>query len=131
MTGPIDTSSPLPPQGVGLGTTTVAADRVSDSATAVANDEQASSAETSDPPRVAQAARDINEYIQSVSRSLQISVDDDLGQTVITVLDSETDEIVRQIPAEEILEIARFLSLQQSDVEPPQSLQGVLIDREG
>lgn len=77
------------------------------------------------------ATRDISEYIQSVSRSLNISVDGDLGTTVIQVRDAETEELVRQIPAEEILQIARFLSDQQSNSEQADSLRGLLIDQQG
>lgn len=80
---------------------------------------------------LSEATRDISEYIQSVSRSLNISVDGDLGTTVIQVLDAETEELVRQIPAEEILQIARFLSDQQSSSEQADSLRGLLIDQQG
>ena len=80
---------------------------------------------------LSEATRDISEYIQSVSRSLSISVDGDLGTTVIQVLDAETEELVRQIPAEEILQIARFLSDQQSSAEQADSLRGLLIDQQG
>ena len=77
------------------------------------------------------ATRDISEYIQSVSRSLNISVDGDLGTTVIQVVDAETEELVRQIPAEEILQIARFLSDQQASSEQADSVRGLLIDQKG
>lgn len=52
----------------------------------------------------------INDFVQkaqSISRDLEFKVDKELGQTVITVYDSETQEVVRQIPAEEVLEQAR------------------------
>jgi flagellar protein FlaG len=79
---------------------------------------------------LSQATKDISDYIQTVSRSLQISVDGDLGATVIKVLDSETDEIVRQIPAEEILQIARFLAEQQAGADSAASVKGLLMDSE-
>jgi flagellar protein FlaG len=41
--------------------------------------------------------------MQNLNRSLQFSVDDESGDTVIKVVDSETEELVRQIPSEEIL----------------------------
>jgi flagellar protein FlaG len=80
---------------------------------------------------VAQATRDISDYIQTVSRSLSISVDADLGSTVIKVMDADTEEIVRQIPAEEILQIARFLADQQASAESDGALKGLLMDQEG
>ena len=48
----------------------------------------------------------IDEYVQkaqSISRDLEFKVDKELGRTVITVYDSRTEEVVRQIPAEEAL----------------------------
>ena len=80
---------------------------------------------------LAEATRDISQYMQSVSRSLNISVDSDLGTTVIQVVDAETEELVRQIPAEEILQIARFLSDQQLSSDQAASVRGLLIDQEG
>ena len=55
------------------------------------------------------AVQDINEYIQSVQRELQFSVDEDSGRTVIKVMDLETNEVIRQIPNEEALKFARML----------------------
>lgn len=50
---------------------------------------------------------DLNEAAQSHRRSLRFSVDEDSGRTVIRVVDPETDEVVRQIPPEEVLNVAR------------------------
>jgi flagellar protein FlaG len=58
---------------------------------------------------LSRAVKDINDYVQNVQRDLRFSIDEDSGHTVITVLDSETEEVIRQIPAEEILAIARNL----------------------
>jgi flagellar protein FlaG len=81
---------------------------------------------------VAQATRDISQYIQTVNRSLQISVDKALGSTIITVVDSETDEVVRQIPQEEIVAVARFIEQQlASDTGGSgNAVRGLLVDRE-
>lgn len=48
---------------------------------------------------------ELNDYMQNLNRSLQFSVDDQSGDTVIKVVDSETEEVVRQIPSEEILRV--------------------------
>lgn len=52
---------------------------------------------------------EINSYMQNMNRSLQFSVDDQSGDTVIRVIDSETDELIRQIPAEELLVVRSSL----------------------
>jgi flagellar protein FlaG len=51
----------------------------------------------------------LNEHAQSINRDLQFSVDDASGRTVIRVVNSETEELVRQIPSEEVLRISRNL----------------------
>ena len=48
--------------------------------------------------RVREATRDVSDYIQTVSRSLQISVDDELGSPVVQVLDTETKLFARFPP---------------------------------
>lgn len=60
--------------------------------------------------KVEQAVNQVNEYVQKLSRDLQFTVDEDSGRTVIKVLDSETKEIIRQIPPEELLRIATYLT---------------------
>ena len=52
---------------------------------------------------------DLNNLVRELHRELQFSVDEDSGDTVIKVIDKETDEIVRQIPSEEIMELRRRL----------------------
>jgi flagellar protein FlaG len=51
----------------------------------------------------------LSELIQSQRRSLQFSVDATSGRTVIRVLDAETQEMIRQIPAEEVVHLSRWL----------------------
>ena len=54
----------------------------------------------------ANAVNRLNEFVQTIERNLQFSVDEETGYTVITVVDSETEEIIRQIPPQEVLEMA-------------------------
>ncbi|MCW8930636.1 MAG: flagellar protein FlaG [Gammaproteobacteria bacterium] len=51
----------------------------------------------------------LNDSLQNVQRNLEFSVDKDAGRIVINVKDKETDEVLRQIPSEEVLELARNL----------------------
>jgi len=55
------------------------------------------------------AVESLNESVQSHRRSLRFSVDEDSGRTVIRVVDPTTDEVIRQIPPEEVLDLARHL----------------------
>ncbi len=52
---------------------------------------------------------DLNEMAQTVQRQLSFSVDKDSGKTVIKVIDTETDEVIRQIPPEDIMEMQKHL----------------------
>jgi flagellar protein FlaG len=55
------------------------------------------------------AVASINDYVQSIHRDLQFSVDEDLERTVIKVVDGSSGELIRQIPEEVFLELARKL----------------------
>ena len=59
-----------------------------------------------DPEQLQQKLQELTEQVQSRQRDLSFSVDDDTGRTVVKVINSNTEEVVRQIPAEEILQIA-------------------------
>lgn len=59
-------------------------------------------------PKVEQIAERLESYIRSVSRSLQFKVDADSGRTIISVLDAETGDLIRQIPNEEVLRFAEL-----------------------
>lgn len=56
---------------------------------------------------VKHAVRKLNDYVQNMSRELHISVDEESGQTVVRVIDPVSKEVIRQIPREEILALAR------------------------
>ncbi len=92
--------------------------------TAPASDRQALAAQEQGLPAKAQpedeqtlqkAISDISSYVQNLQRDLQFQVDTDLGRTVISVVDSKTKEVIRQIPSEEVLARARFLEAQAAD----------------
>jgi flagellar protein FlaG len=58
---------------------------------------------------VERAVQHLRELIGETQRSLRFQVDELSGRTVITVLDETTKEIVRQIPAPEVLAVAEQL----------------------
>jgi flagellar protein FlaG len=71
-----------------------------------ANGELLPQAKSDQSAKVEQAVNQVNQFVQSLNRDLHFTVDDNSGQTVIKVLDSETKEVIRQIPPEELLRIA-------------------------
>jgi flagellar protein FlaG len=64
---------------------------------------------------VRQAVSEINDIVQSVQRDLSFNMDEDSGKTVIKVVDTESGELIRQIPSEEVLAIASQLREFQED----------------
>jgi len=70
--------------------------------------------------RLENSVSKLNELVQSVQRDLQFSIDESSGDTVIKVLDTNTEEVIRQIPSEEVLALTRNI----------ESLKGVLFSAE-
>jgi flagellar protein FlaG len=62
------------------------------------------------PDRVEQAVQQIQSYLTSSQRQLQFQVDPSGGRTIVRVVNPETGEIIRQIPGEEVLKLARTVS---------------------
>lgn len=67
--------------------------------------------------QVIEAVDAINKAIRNSSQNLEFSVDNAEGGVVVKVVDQQTKEVLRQIPSEEALEIAKSLD----------KLQGLLI----
>ena len=59
--------------------------------------------------KVEEAVGQLNDYVQSIKRDLKFSVDDDSGRVIVKVIDSNTKELIRQIPSEDVLTMARNL----------------------
>ena len=62
---------------------------------------------------VDKAIAHLNDYVQSIQRDLEFSVDEGSGATVVRVIDRTTKEVVRQIPSDVALSLARNLKVQQ------------------
>lgn len=56
-----------------------------------------------------QAVQKIQGTVNNLAQNLQFSIDEDTGKTIIKVMDVQTEEVIRQIPTEEAVEIARTL----------------------
>ena len=56
-----------------------------------------------------QAVSQLNDFVQNVQRDLQFEVDNDMGQTIVRVVDQQTQEVIRQIPDEVALRLAEKL----------------------
>lgn len=63
-------------------------------------------------PDIQQVVKRIDSYLKSVSRSLEFRVDAASGRTVVSVRDSQTGDLIRQIPGEEVLRLAELAEQQ-------------------
>jgi len=64
-----------------------------------------------------QAIQAVSKFTQPLANNLQFSIDEETGIKMVKVIDSATKEVIRQIPSEEMMEIARALD----------RLQGILL----
>lgn len=58
---------------------------------------------------VADAVKTVSEFVGNINSNLKFSVDDETGQTIVKVVDSATDEVIKQIPSEEMVAIAKAM----------------------
>ena len=63
--------------------------------------------------QVKEAVEQIQRNNVASSTDLQFSVDGATGRTIVSIVDAETGEVVRQIPTEEIMKMARSLERMQ------------------
>jgi len=59
--------------------------------------------------QVEQAAARIKEVLRGTSSRLEFDIDPDLDKVVVKILNGESGEIIRQIPAQELLDLAKYL----------------------
>lgn len=78
---------------------------------AAAVDAVSSVKQANEPSReeLVDAVDKINQSMPPASQSLEFSIDEDSQQTVVKVVDIQTREVVRQMPTEEALQIAKSL----------------------
>jgi len=71
---------------------------------------------TRDSADLEQAVDELNGYVQNMQRNLQFSIDKESGAMVVKVIDSKSEKVIRQMPTEETLRLARHLAEDKQDV---------------
>jgi len=71
-----------------------------------------------------QAMADLQAYVEGLGRSLSFSRDESIDRSVITVRDTQTNQVVRQIPSEEVVAVVRQLRDEMAEVRA-----GLLMDK--
>jgi flagellar protein FlaG len=64
---------------------------------------------TAGPVRTEAAVHEINEALKILSTRLRFEVDQDSGRVMVKVIDRDSGDVLRQIPSEAALQIARSL----------------------
>jgi flagellar protein FlaG len=57
------------------------------------------------------AMRDIQHFISSQARSVRISKDETSGHMIVQLVDPDTGEVIRTLPSEELLRLARSFEM--------------------
>jgi flagellar protein FlaG len=105
----VDDRSPLPAASVG--------------ATDTPGKSKAADADKPSHEDVSAAVKKMNDAMLGSTQSLQFSIDEDSKDIVVKVIDQNTNEVVRQIPSKEALQIAKSLDKSIDKVQ-----QGLLIN---
>lgn len=69
------------------------------------------------PEDLRNATQRLNAFVEPVASDISFSIDEDTGSRIVKVIDRATKDVIRQIPSEEILNIAKALD----------QLQGLII----
>lgn len=74
------------------------------------------------------AAAEIGAYLKSSSRELAIDFDESLNRPIVRVVEAETSRVIREIPFEEVLQVARWIH--DTIIEPSRdaAIKGVLVN---
>lgn len=89
------------------------------------------SAQAADQPSSADslesAAKSVEHFLAQSSSDLKFMVDQTTGQYYFKIVDSVTHETIRQVPSEEVIEMARRLQ----ELADPKAARGVIVDAKG
>ncbi|GHU07170.1 hypothetical protein FACS1894158_15080 [Betaproteobacteria bacterium] len=69
------------------------------------------------PSELQSAVAKIQEFVSKAASDINFSIDEDSGRTVVKVIDRTTKDVIRQMPSQEMLDLAQAMD----------KLQGLLI----
>ena len=77
---------------------------------------------------VQKAVEQLRAAVDKYTPSLNIGFDGELNKMIVRITDSETNELIRELPPEDVLDIARFLERNGVKAVGSDSLRGMLVD---
>ena len=76
-----------------------------------------------DPVSSRELLKQVQNHPQMIRRNLEFSIDEETGREVVRVIDSDTKEVIRQLPPEQILRMIAQIQELRDSMTP-----GVLLD---
>ncbi len=76
-----------------------------------------------DPVSSRELLKQVQNHPQMIRRNLEFSIDEETGREVVRVIDSDTKEVIRQLPPEQILHMIAQIQELRDSMTP-----GVLLD---
>lgn len=64
--------------------------------------------------KIESVTKQIDSFLRSIGRSINFRVDPGSGEMVVSVIDANTGEIIRQVPGEEALKLAQSIEARMS-----------------
>ena len=77
-----------------------------------------------EPKDLDKAIAELQDFVDALGRSLSFKRDESIDKSVITVRDSNTNQVVRQIPSEEVVAISRQIREEMMEMRA-----GLLVDK--
>lgn len=65
---------------------------------------------------LANAVAEVESFLKVQNRDLAFSIDEETNRAIVTVKDSQSGDVIRQIPSEEVLKLAEQIQNLQADV---------------
>lgn len=76
--------------------------------------------------RIEETVSELNSFVQNIQRGIQFSVHEDTGRSIVTVTDSETGDVIRSFPSEQVLAVASYLAENKAQAED--AARGLLVN---
>jgi len=79
-------------------------------------EKDADNIKNSDSRELQDAVKKVESFLNSQNRDLAFTVDDQTERTIVTVKESSSGDVIRQIPSEEVIKLASRIQELQEDV---------------
>lgn len=68
------------------------------------------------PAQIEEAFEEINAAMQAWDTGMRFEIDEDTQQVVVSIIDTQSGDVLRQIPSEEVLHVAKMIAQFQGNL---------------